>query len=386
MRPFPWLFAAIAAAILGMGLAFVASASATVLPPAGGPEAAAPGLGDPILSTAERPYFKRQALFAAIGLAAFFLISRVRPGTLYDLSYFFYGASLVLLVAVFAIGHRTRDVARWIPLPFGFNLQPSELAKIALALALARVVSDLGRVDRLSRWWWPALLAALPAALVLAQPDLGTTLLLLPLPSVILFVAGARIRHFILVAIFACVFAVAAWESGVVRPYQKERLVSFLDPGRDPAGAGYQAQMSVLAIGAGGTTGQGWRSGTMNLLQYVPERHTDFIFSVVGEEGGFAGSVLLLALYFALLAVMLLLAILTPEPFARLSIVGLSLPIGLQVLINVAMTLRLAPVTGITLPLASYGGSSLVVTFLTLGLVAAAYRRGHLPHTPSPKG
>lgn len=364
MKRFPWIPLALLLALVAAGLLLVGSA---------GGEAAF-----------DSPALRRQLLFAAAGLAAFAVAARIRPGRLYDLSYFLYGGSLLLLLAVFLVGHRSRAVARWIPLPLGFKLQPSEFAKLALALALARSIADLGRVDRLSRWWGPALLALVPAGVVLVQPDLGTALLVLPLPAALLFVAGARVRHFVLVGALAAGAAALAWESGLVRPYQKDRVLSFLDPGRDPDGAGYQAMMSVVTIGCGGLWGR--RPPSMTRLGYVPERHTDFIFSVAGEAGGFAGSALLLLLYLALLSAFLAMAARTPEPFARLVIAGIAIPFGLQVLVNVAMSLQLAPVTGVTLPFASYGGSSLVTSLLGAGIAFGTYRRGHLPATPAPAG
>lgn len=213
----------------------------------------------------------------------------------------------------------------------------------------------------------PLLLTAIPAFLILRQPDLGTALVLFPIFLSMLFVFGAEIKHIAVFIMTGFLSFPVFWH--ILRPYQRQRLLVFINPNTDPLGAGYTIIQSKIAVGSGRLLGKGWLSGTQNYLNFLPERHTDFIFSVVGEEWGFVGSMILLALYFLLIKRMLRMLDMTENIYGRLLIAGVATMIFLQVVVNVGMTIGLFPVVGITLPLISYGGSSLLTTFIGIAIV-----------------
>ncbi|RPJ42978.1 MAG: rod shape-determining protein RodA [Candidatus Latescibacterota bacterium] len=354
------------------------------------------------------PYHLRQLLWLLLGFAALGFGVAVPYRTLDFLAIPAYGLSLLLLIVLSILS--AGRVERWIDIG-PFSLQPSELAKISLVLIMARVLADrpterLGLRDFLV----PGLVAGVPFLLVLRQPDLGTALVFGAILVPMLFWAGLPERAllfvlspvvgllasshlpawiFYLVALLIVLLSMrssltfAGATLGVnmlvgiagpilwnqMKDYQQRRILTFLDPGHDPLGAGYQIIQSEVAIGSGGLTGRGFMEGTQKGLSFLPEQHTDFIFSVVGEEFGFIGCVLLLFLFGLLLARILLIAARTRNRFASLLVIGFFGYLSFQVVINVGMTLGLVPVTGLPLPLFSYGGSSLTTTLFAIGAV-----------------
>lgn len=356
----------------------------------------------------EADYHSRQLIWCAIGFGAMLIALLVPYRTLDSLSIPVYGVALLLLIYLMFFPGSGAD--RWVAIG-PFRLQPSEASKIALVLMLARVLSDRGREKIDIRWLFlPGLIAAIPFLLVLNQPDLGTSLvfgaiilpmlywaglparlILLGVSPVVGMMASANLYAWILFLVVLFVLLIASRASaiflmvalginmlvGVAAPilwnqlhdYQKARILTFLDPNHDPLGAGYQIIQSAVAIGSGGFTGKGFLEGTQKGLSFLPEQHTDFIFSVVGEEFGFLGCGALLTLYALMLLRMLIIAARTRNRFASLMTVGFLSYLGFQVMVNVGMTLGLVPVTGLPLPLVSYGGSSLTTSLFAIGAV-----------------
>ncbi len=276
-----------------------------------------------------------------------------------------YALGVVLLVAVVFVGVVKNNSKRWLDLQF-MLLQPSEPMKIALVLAVAHTLRH-AHLDNAIAYVRAALLAGIPFVLVLRQPDLGTALLLLSIPVALVFLAGLRWRFVLAMAVLALALAPLASQFGL-EPYQRKRITAFLHPDRDPTGANYQLNESLTAIGAGGADGSQDPDLLYSVLRRVPERHTDFVFSVIGAKFGFVGSVAVVVVFALLVTCLFGIAARAREPFAKLVAAGVATFLGLQGLLNLAMTIGLAPITGVPLPLVSYGGSSLVTTAVALGL------------------
>ncbi len=315
----------------------------------------------------------RQAVFMAAGLGLALVCTLVDYRILISAAYPSYGALLLLLLVVLVVGHVGGGSQRWIDLGF-VRLQPSEIGKVVLVLVLARLLHDRVRAGGL------ALLDVVGAALVVApalvliflEPDLGTSLLYAILASTVVLFAGIRRRLLIVMALVAGIGVPTAGFLGyrfVLDDYQRDRVVTFLNPEQDPHGKGYQTIQSRYAIGSGRLAGKGFRQGTQAQLRFLPEQHTDFIFSVYAEERGFLGSALLVALYVAWLALGLNVARRAKERFGALLAFGLVVVLGWQMVINLGGVLGLMPVTGVTLPLMSYGGSSVLTVMLAVGLL-----------------
>jgi len=284
-----------------------------------------------------------------------------------------YLGALVLLVAVEFAGYVGMGARRWIDLGI-FNLQPSEVMKIALVLALARHFQRLTQEEagRLRSLVWPLVMVMLPVALVLRQPDLGTAMLLLLSSAMLCFVAGVRLWVFGLGLAVALAVVPLAWEF-MLHDYQRDRVLTFVDPGRDPLGAGYHITQSKIALGSGGVFGKGFLAGTQSHLHFLPERQTDFIFTMLAEELGLAGAVGLLALYVLLIGYSVAIAFRCRNHFGRLVAVGIANTLFLYVFINMAMVMGLVPVVGVPLPLVSYGGTSMMTLMVGFGLLMNAY-------------
>lgn len=286
-----------------------------------------------------------------------------------------YLVALAFIVLVPIIGVEALGAKRWIAIA-GVNFQPAELMKVALVPALARYYQWLPP-DRVSQPVWVALPLAMvlvPAAFVLKQPDLGSATLFAVLGLSIMFLAGVSIVYFgagLMLTVFALPIAVRN-----LHGYQLRRLTTFLNPESDPLGAGYHITQSKIALGAGGLSGKGFVQGTQSQLDFLPEKHTDFIFTMIGEEWGFMGVMVLLAIYAVLLALLVRMALSAETPFCRLLIAGCAMTIFLYVFINVAMVTGLVPVVGIPLPLVSYGGTSMVTIMTGLGLAFSAHVHG----------
>jgi rod shape determining protein RodA len=319
-------------------------------------------------------YVERQALFAGIGLVLMYAVSRMDYSRLRELKYPIYGFLIGSIVVVYAIGSASRGSKRWIPTPV-FNLQPSELGKVLLVVALSAFVVDRMRRPGRETTARVMLLALLPAMLVMAQPDLGTSLVYVVAGLALLFVAGVPWRHFAAlgalgaVAIVLTLVALPAAGVHVLKPYQVDRLTSFLHP-KDVSGEeGYQQLQAKIAIGSGEKTGRGVDHATQTGLDFLPEHHTDFIFAVIGETYGFVGAALVLSLYALLIWRGLHILTQAKNLYGALIAGGITLMLLFQIFVNVGMTVGIMPITGVPAPLLSYGGSSLLVTFLALGLL-----------------
>ncbi|MDP8296911.1 MAG: rod shape-determining protein RodA [Candidatus Orphnella occulta] len=302
------------------------------------------------------------------GLAAIISIMFIALGyeKWLDYSYVIFGLNLFLLVLVLLVGNTHLGAKRWLSLGL-FSLQPSEFCKISFILVFARFLSDnSGRLDSFKTILLSLLLCMVPFLLILKQPDLGTALVFLPIFFVMIFVAGAKIKHLIILVLTGSAALPFMWS--MLKVYQRKRLLVFLNPNIDPLGAGYTIIQSKIAVGSGGLFGKGWLSGTQNQLNFLPERHTDFIFSVIGEEWGFAGSVILLGLFLLLVKQLLYIANTTNDQSGKLLITGIITLIWFQVFVNIAMTIGLMPVVGLPLPLVSYGGSNLMTIMVLISL------------------
>jgi rod shape determining protein RodA len=283
-------------------------------------------------------------------------------------AYWIYAAALALVIAVDLHGFVGLGAQRWISLGV-IQLQPSEIMKPALVLALAHYYHSLSSEDagRISKVLVPAALILIPVALVLKQPDLGTAVMLVITGGVVLFLAGVRLWMFALGFIAAGAAAPLAWS--MLRGYQKERLYTFLDPSTDPLGAGYHILQSKIALGSGGLFGKGFLEGTQTHLSFLPEKQTDFIFTIIAEEFGLVGGLALLALYAIVIAYAFAIALRSRNHFGRLLGLGLATNFFLYVFINTAMVIGLLPVVGVPLPLISYGGTAMVTVMLGFGLL-----------------
>lgn len=327
------------------------------------------------------PYI-RQAYFFVVGFAAFVFVISFDYQELHSWNYPFYGLIIFLLLFAYVAGDKAGGAQRWINLGF-FKLQPSEPAKLMLVITLAsyysrREISDGYGIKDL---FMPVLLTAIPFILILLQPDLGTALMLgIIFVSMTVFVK-LRISTYVTMGSLAVGLGFFAWEK-LLKPYQKQRIQTFLDPEKDPMGHGYQILQSKIAVGSGGKLGKGYMEGTQGHLHFLPERHTDFAFSVWGEEWGFVGSVVFIATYFMLLLWGLYAAMHAKDRFGVLLAFGVVILIFWQAVINLFMIMGFLPVVGIPLPLVSYGGSSLLTTMLGLGILMNVRMRRFQPSMP----
>ena len=285
------------------------------------------------------------------------------------IAYPFYFLMLGTLFLVEFVGYQSMGAQRWLDVAF-FSLQPSEPMKIALVLALARYYHDLPaeRIVWFSSMIVPLILIALPVVLLLRQPDLGTAILTMLLGVGVLFLAGIRYRYFISAILLGLVSLPFIWQF-VLHPYQKQRVLTFLYPEQDPMGAGYHILQSKIALGSGGVFGHGYLGGTQNHLDFLPEKETDFIFTVLAEEIGLIGSLGLMFLYSIVLLFMFLIAKRSSSHFGRMLAMGLGVNFFLHAFSNIAMVTGLIPVVGMPLPLVSYGGSAIVAMLFGFGLV-----------------
>jgi rod shape determining protein RodA len=296
-----------------------------------------------------------------------------------NLSGLAYGVSFLLLVAVSLIGEERKGSQRWLDLGF-IDLQPSELMKITLVMFLAAYYDWLP-AKRVSRPFWvllPVLIICIPTALVLQQPDLGTSILLLAAGGGLMFLAGVHWAYFAAVIATAAGLITAVFQSRgttwqLINDYQYKRIDTFLDPAADPLGAGYHITQSKIALGSGGWTGRGFMQGTQSRLNFLPEKHTDFIFTTLAEEFGFIGAISLLGLYALIIIFCVVTAIRNKDRFSSLLTLGIALNFFLFFAVNMSMVMGLAPVVGVPLPLFSYGGSAMLVLLLAFGLVQSAH-------------
>lgn len=323
-----------------------------------------------------RPYFARQLMWVSIGLLVMAITALVDYRFLARYAYHFYVATVLFLLVVLFIGREAHGAQRWFRF-LGFQIQPSEMVKIACLFMLARYFDKVKERIREGRLVIGAVvIVGLPAALIALQPDLGTSLVLVAMLGGMLVAAAARRLHLGLLAVSGIVVSPVVWS--FLKDYQKTRLLSFINPNLDPLGASYQVIQSKIAIGAGGLTGTGWLAGTQSRLNFLPEQHTDFIFSVFAEQWGFIGSFIMIALYFGLLLQALKIAESSRDFTGSMLAVGVVTIIGFQTLVNLFMTVGLMPVTGIPLPFMSYGGSNLLTMMACVGLLLSIKARSHI--------
>jgi rod shape determining protein RodA len=334
-------------------------------------------------------YVTRQAVYCGVGFLLMLLVSRMDYSRIREWRAGIYGLLIGSIVLVFAFGGVARGSKRSIELPF-FSFQASELGKVLLILALSAFALD--RVRRLSDRETTTrimLLALFPAMLVIAQPDLGSGLVYLVIALATLFVAGVKWTNFVALgalAVAAVVVVIALAPAAgvqVLKPYQASRLTAFVNPSENPTDEGYQQSQSLVAIGAGGKTGRG-NEATQTKLDFLPEHHTDFVFSVVGEEFGFMGAAIVLSLFALLIWRSLRILTMAKNLYGTLIAGGITAMLMFQVFVNVGMTVGIMPITGVTLPLMSYGGSSVIVTFLALGLLQSVHAQAR--ETAASKG
>jgi rod shape determining protein RodA len=319
---------------------------------------------DPGLGT-----FKRQILWAALGLILAIILLFVDYHVLFDVAPILYGIGLVLLIYLLVFGRLTANVKSWIHIG-AFQFQPAEFMKLFTALMLARYFDSNDRAYLDFRSFLIAMgIIAVPVGLIIIQPDFGTAASFFPLIAVAMFFGGIRPRVWVAMILIVAISMPIGWYF-FLKPYQKERLVVFMNPERDPLGSGYQVTQAKIAIGSGGIHGKGFGNGTQGKFGFVPEHHTDFIFAVLGEEWGFIGVSIVLALYLFLVTQALTFAKHARDRGGTFLIISLISFIIFHILINVSMQIGLLPTTGIPLPLISYGGSSTLMFFMSIGIIA----------------
>ena len=324
------------------------------------------------LHTKFHGFHTKQMEFLAIGIPLMFFVSFVDYHKLVELAHWAYGVSILSLLAVLLVGRKVLGARRWIGLPGGIHFQPSEWVKLVLILASARYFWGLANKEELD---WKDIakafaLIGIPMLMVLKQPDLGTALTYSPVLMIGLFLGGIKWRQALtLLAVFG-VLGLGVWKSGkVLKPYQKARLTSFQHPEDDPRGKGYQVQQSLIAVGSGGIWGKGATKGTQTQGDFLPIPYTDFIFAALCEEHGFVGAALVLIVYFLILMRLVQNAQIAKDAPGALLVMGVAGVMLFQIAVNIGMVAGMMPVTGIPLPLLSYGGSSVLFTFLALGIV-----------------
>lgn len=330
------------------------------------------------------PWMSRQLVRFAGGLVIMLTVAVVDIRFWMRQSYLIYLVGLLLLVYVDVAGEIGMGAQRWIDLTF-FQLQPSEIMKVAIVMALARYFHglDLDEVARPLPLIVPFGMVLMPAGLVLVQPDLGTAGMLIMVSAAMFFAAGVRLWKFALIGLGALAAIPIAWE--FLREYQRQRILTFLDPESDPLGAGYHILQSKIAFGSGGVFGKGFLEGTQSHLSFLPERQTDFIFTMLAEEFGLVGSLGLLCLYALVIVIGYAIALRSRNHYGRLVAVGISTNLFLYVFINAAMVMGLIPVVGIPMPLISYGGTAMITVLFSMGLLMSIHihrdvrigQRGH---------
>lgn len=318
----------------------------------------------------------RQLTWIALGLLAMLVVARIDYHSLLDQAPLIYIATLGALLGVLFFGTEMFGARRWLTLA-GLTFQVSEVAKWSIIVVLAKYLGDLrGDTLTLKDVAKVAALAGVTMVLIAAQPDLGTSLTLVPIAATGVFLAGLRWKHAAALTLAAVLLMPAGWF--LLRPYQRERLVNFVQPGRSPQGPGYQTLQSKIAVGSGAFWGKGIGKGSQNQLGFIPVRHAEFIFAAYAEEQGFAGVLLALGLYLILLLRLLHNVEVAPDRSGALLVAGVLSLLMFHLAVNVGMVVGYMPVTGIPLPLMSYGGSNTIATFMMLGLVMGVRMRRYV--------
>jgi rod shape determining protein RodA len=324
------------------------------------------------------PWAFRHGVRLAAGIGLMLLLAMVDVRFWFRIAYLAFGTGVLLLVAVDLTGIVAKGAQRWIDIG-PIQLQPSEIMKIALILGLARWfhAAWLEDVRRPLFLIVPLLMVAAPVALVMLQPDLGTAITLISVGGTLFFAAGVRWWKFALVIAVALAALPVGW--GLMHDYQRQRVLTFLNPEQDPLGSGYHIIQSKIALGSGGFWGKGFLHGSQAQLNYLPEKQTDFAFTMMAEETGFVGAIVVLALFLTLLLLGLMMALRAPSQFSRLVAAGMVINLTLYVVINISMVTGLIPVVGIPLPLISYGGTAMLSSLIAAGLILGADAHRHVP-------
>ncbi len=316
-----------------------------------------------------------QGVRLGVAVVVMLALAQIRPDSLFRWTPYFYAVALVLLVLVLIVGDTGKGAQRWLDLGV-IRFQPSEAMKLAVPMMVAWVLTR----KTLPPSWQNLSLAiavlVVPAILILKQPDLGTTILILMSGALIIFLAGFAWKHIGILAILGAVAAPIAYQ--FLHPYQQRRIQTLFDPWSDPLGAGYHTIQSMIAIGSGGAQGKGWTEGSQSQLEFIPERHTDFIFSVFAEENGFIGVVMLLLLYIVLTGRGLYIAYYTKDTFSRLLAGSLAMTFFFYVFVNIGMVSGMLPVVGVPLPLISFGGTSMVTLMAGFGILMSIHHHRSL--------
>jgi rod shape determining protein RodA len=321
---------------------------------------------------------ERQAVRIVLAFAIMLAIAQLNPTTLRRWSPWLYGVGLVMLVAVLVFGQVGKGAQRWLDLGI-VRFQPSEMVKLAVPLMIAWYLAEKRLPPSWQRLTMAAAMIVVPVLLIAKQPDLGTSLLVASAGIFVLFLAGISWRLIGVLMVGAAAAAPAAWY--LMRDYQRQRVLTFLDPEKDPLGTGYHIIQSKIAIGSGGMYGKGWLNGTQSQLDFLPERHTDFIFAVLSEEFGLTGVLMLMALYLFIIARGLYIATRAQDTFTRLLAGSLTLVFFVYLFVNTGMVTGLLPVVGVPLPLVSYGGTSLVTLMAGFGMLMSIHTHRRLLQT-----
>lgn len=321
-----------------------------------------------------QPWAGKQMIYFLFAFVLMTGLAVTSAATLMRYAYVLYGAGILTLIAVKIMGYMGKGAQRWVEFG-GFNFQPSELMKIGVILALAKYYHSINQNDVSKPAFFipPLLIIALPVELIRRQPNLGTATIVMLMSVILCYMAGARVRmRYIVMAVVALLVAAPlAWNH--LHDYQKQRVITFLHPEEDPQGAGYNIIQSMIAIGSGGMFGKGYMQGSQGQLDFLPEKHTDFIFTMLAEEFGFFGCFLMLLLYLVLISHGISIFLRCKHLFGKLLAVGVSAMLFVHIIINISMVMGLIPVVGVPLPLLSYGGSIMLSIMLGFGLMQNAY-------------
>jgi len=318
------------------------------------------------------PWARNHLIRFVISAILFFIISVIDIKIILKLAYPLFFINILALVLIMFIGTETYGATRWIRIA-GVSLQPSEFIKVSLILCLAKYYHSIPIIEasKISRMIIPVIITLIPVGLVINQPDLGTSIIILIGAGSIFWIVGINYKYFILAFLSACASIPVGWQ--YLHNYQKERVFTFFNPERDPLGNGYHIMQSKIALGSGGFAGKGYLEGTQSHLNFLPEMHTDFIFTMYGEEFGFIGTFLLLIIYLSIILVSFNLATKSRSSFGKYLSCGLIFLFFSHVFINIGMVMGLLPVVGVPLPLISYGGSSMLATMIGFGLIMNCY-------------
>ena len=322
-------------------------------------------------------FWEKQMLWVGIGIGVLLLITLFDYHSIVKYGYFFYALAMILLVSLFVLGVVRSGSKRWIDVGF-FSVQPSEIVKLSLVICLAKYFGESKKKDSytLTELVVPFVFILPPFLMILLQPDLGTAVSLMLISVCIIFAAGIKKRSALYAGLFGLASSAVMWN--FLKGYQKQRILSFFDPSKDPLGTGYHTLQSEIAIGSGGIAGRGFLNGTQGQLNFLPEHHTDFIFSIIAEEWGFLGSLVFLILIFTLVYFCIQASRNAKDRIAALLCFGITAMLSLNVIINIGMAVGLLPIVGVPLPLVSYGGSSILATMIGIGLILNVQMRRYL--------